>query len=310
MNRISITRSAKIRLIIGLILVIILIYFLNPSQIITTLLSVNFFYLILAILVYALTLFVLSYRWKKNLIDMGIRLSYMEAYSAFVGGVLLSDVTPGRIGELSRPLLIGKDNQGSKSIISVILDRFIDIITIIPLGLIGILFFIPGEKGKLLWALSIPVCVIVVIIILWHSNISLEKIIARMGFTGITNITQKCSNAFASITSPKKLVFRSVFLTIIAWCGHAIRLTIIAAALGYSLQSFYLVFILPLISVLSLVPVTISGLGLVEGGLALVLSDMGIPLSAGLAIAFLDRAVTVFFHIVVGLPAMKKIVQI
>lgn len=296
-----------VRVLIGLLILCILILILDPTKIVTILLSINIIYLIPAILVYALTLFILSTRWQKILSDMGIHLSRSEAYSAFVGGLLISDATPGRIGELSRPLLVEKCHQESRTFLSVILDRSMDLVTIILLGIVGILFIIPGEKGKLIWALVVPVLAILVIVALWRSRGFMQKIIQFIGFPPLTRITQKLEEACTVIKNPKKIIVRSVLLTILAWFGHAARFAIIAASLGYSLQVIPLVFILPLTSALSLVPITIAGLGLVEGSLALFLADMSVPLYAGLTIALLDRGVTVAFHVLAGLPGMKKI---
>ena len=56
-----------------------------------------------------------------------------------------------------------------------------------------------------------------------------------------------------------------------------------------------------MISALALLPVSPGGLGLVEGGMAAILAVFGIPLSTGIAIALIDRAMTVFFHSLIGL---------
>lgn len=304
----SIKNSLGIRIFFGLLIILTLIIILDPSKIITVLLSMNFFYLIPAVLVYALTLCVLSYRWQKILSDMGIRISLPEAYSAFVGGLLISDVTPGRIGELSRSLLLEENNQGSRSFLSVILDRSIDLVTIIFLGAVGIIFIIPGEKGKFIWALSIPVVAILLIIVFWYSHNSLQKCVQLFRLPGLTNIFLKLEDACTSIRFPKKTALRSVLLTVLAWCGHTARFVIIAASLGYTVEALQLLCILPLISILSILPFTISGLGLVEGSLAVILSDMSIPLYAGLTIALIDRGITVTFHVLVGLQTIKKII--
>jgi uncharacterized protein (TIRG00374 family) len=92
----------------------------------------------------------------------------------------------------------------------------------------------------------------------------------------------------------------SVLITILAWITHALRIMIIARSIGFDLPLPVLVLALPLVSALSLVPVTISGLGLVEGGLAALLAVIGLPAVAGISIALMDRAITVIFHILIG----------
>jgi uncharacterized protein (TIRG00374 family) len=142
--------------------------------------------------------------------------------------------------------------------------------------------------------------------VFWHSHTSLQKITQLFNFPKLTTIFHNLEDACNSVRFPKITVARSVLLTIIAWCGHTARLVIIAVSLGYSVEVVQLLCIMPLVSILSILPVTISGLGLVEGSLAVILSDMGIPLYVGLTIALIDRGITVAFHLLVGLPAIKK----
>ena len=98
----------------------------------------------------------------------------------------------------------------------------------------------------------------------------------------------------------KKVIAEGILLTIIAWITHALRIVLIAEGLGYVLPLPDLFLILPLISALALIPITISGLGLVEGGLMAVIAEYGVPLSTALSIAILDRGLTLLFHFTVG----------
>jgi uncharacterized membrane protein YbhN (UPF0104 family) len=69
---------------------------------------------------------------------------------------------------------------------------------------------------------------------------------------------------------------------------------------GYDGPLYILFFLQPLVSALALIPITISGLGLVEGGIAALLFQFDVPLAAGLSIALLDRVLTTAFHLLVG----------
>ena len=84
------------------------------------------------------------------------------------------------------------------------------------------------------------------------------------------------------------------------WVTHALRIILITMGLGYTLPLPDVFLILPLISALSLIPVTLAGLGLVEGGLMAVIAGYDVPLSAALSIAILDRGLTLLFHFAVG----------
>jgi len=302
----SIKILSGLKIVFGIFLIFVLILILNPLKILSTISSIQLIYLIPAVFLYALTLGILAYRWQKILEDMNIQVSLRQAYFAFVGGLLISDITPGRIGEISRPFLLSKTPHENKSILSVILDRSMDFATIAILGTFGILFIIPGDKGKFIWALAVPVIVIILIIAMWYSHRPFKRIVAFFRIPTLMNLIDITVDAVNGLKTPKITVLRSILITLLAWGGHTLRFLIIATSLGYSGNMLQLFFILPLISILSIVPITISGLGLVEGMLALVLSDMGIPLYVGLTIALVDRGITVAIHVLVGLPALKK----
>ncbi|MFZ2471722.1 MAG: flippase-like domain-containing protein [Methanothrix sp.] len=111
---------------------------------------------------------------------------------------------------------------------------------------------------------------------------------------------------FLAQRGPYNLLASSVLMTVLAWITHALRIVIIARSVGYDIPLIVLIFGLPLVSALSLIPVTISGLGLVEGGLAVLLAGAGVPVAVGVSIALMDRAITVAFHILIGARAAAR----
>jgi len=117
------------RLLIGLLIIAALLYKFNLDEVILTIRSARPMYLVLGVLVYSITFLILSLRWKMILTWMGNDLPLTQAYQAFVGGVLLSDLTPARIGDLSRPLMIRDRININRGISSMVIDRYADILT-------------------------------------------------------------------------------------------------------------------------------------------------------------------------------------
>ena len=111
---------------------------------------------------------------------------------------------------------------------------------------------------------------------------------------------------FSELRDGKKVIAEGIILTVLAWVTHALRIILITMSLGYILPLPDIFLILPLISALSIIPVTIAGLGLVEGGLMAVIAGYGVPLSVALSIAILDRGLTMLFHFIVGGKAAVK----
>lgn len=290
-----------LRLAFGLLLVAVLLHRLGPASVVHTILSARPVYVLMAISVYAVTFLILSTRWRMIIHDMGGDIPLVSAYQAFAGGMILSDITPARIGELSRPLLVRDRIEFSRGLASVVLDRLSDILTMLILGACGLILFF--REGMIAIPLVLAIVVLTSVAI-WRRR---TEIAGRLRGSDRLAPIARLFDHINGVNDIRVLMTRSVLLTGIAWITHALRVYILASSVGQA-PSFQMLFLLlPLVSALSLIPVSISGLGLVEGGIAALLASQGIPASTGLSIAFLDRMATVTFHIIAGGRAASRV---
>jgi uncharacterized protein (TIRG00374 family) len=97
---------------------------------------------------------------------------------------------------------------------------------------------------------------------------------------------------------------RLAFVTGLVWATESLRLYLVVQALafpGVSLGLSGAVFVALIGSLLTAVPLSPAGLGIVEAGLVSVLTvAYGVPLPEATAIALLDRVISVFSIIVLG----------
>jgi glycosyltransferase 2 family protein len=300
------------RLIIGIILILLLFYFVSPAAIIQSLQSINPLFLVGAVLVYACTFLILTIRWRIIVEHMGGYIPLNEAYQAFAGGVLYSDFTPGRVGDLTRAVLI-KERLGIQTgVISVMIDRYIDIIVLMGLGVTALVILSSRFVSVFpLIALGILIVIFIgVTILLYQRSWIIYSMIQKIPVQCVREAAGYLQDGLSEFRDGKIIIAKGVCLTIIAWVTHALRVFLIALGLGYALPIPDLFLILPLISTLSLIPITISGLGLVEGGLMAVIGNYGVPLAAALSIAVIDRGLTMLFHFIVGgRYAVRNILQ-
>ena len=290
-----------VRLAIGITLVFLLFFFVSPSAVIQSLGSANPFFLIGAIIVYAFTFLLLTTRWQLIVAHMGEYIPLGEAYQAFAGGVLYSDFTPGRIGDFTRAILVKERIGIHKGTVSVFIDRYIDIIVLTGLGITALVIYSSRFASILpLFALIVLVVIFIGVTVLFLQNSWIFSLIKKIPFFNIPESASHLQKALLEFKNGKKVIAEGIILTLLAWMTHALRILLITMGLGYILPLPDLFLILPLISALSLIPVTIAGLGLVEGGLMAVIAGYGVPLSAALSIAIIDRGLTMLFHFAVG----------
>ncbi|MFA4848755.1 MAG: lysylphosphatidylglycerol synthase transmembrane domain-containing protein [Methanoregula sp.] len=290
-----------VRLAIGIILVILLFFFVSPSAVIQSLKSANPFFLICAVIVYAFTFLLLTTRWRLIVAHMSEHITFGEAYQAFAGGVLYSDFTPGRIGDFTRAILVKERIGIHKGTVSVFIDRYIDIIVLTSLGIVALVIYSSRFASILpLLALIVLVFIFAGVTFVFLQNSRIFSLIKKIPFFNIPESASHLQQALLEFNNGKKVIAEGIILTLLAWVTHALRIILITMSLGYTLPLPDLFLILPLISALSLIPVTIAGLGLVEGGLMAVIAGYGVPLSAALSIAIIDRGLTMLFHFAVG----------
>jgi len=300
-----------VRFVIGIILVILLFFLVSPSAVIRSLQSINPIFLVCAVMVYAVTFLILTIRWRIIVAHIGENIPLGEAYQAFVGGVLYSDFTPGRIGDFTRAILVKERIGIHKATVSVLVDRYIDIIVLTGLGISALIIY-SSRFGSILplFALIVLIVVLTGVTLLFMQNFWIFSLMQKIPFLSIPEFAKHLQNALLEFRDGKKVITKGIFLTLIAWITHALRIILIAMGMGYVLPIPDLFLILPLISALALIPVTISGLGLVEGGLMAVIAGYGVSLPAALSIAVIDRGLTILFHFAVGGPyAIKNILH-
>jgi len=307
MNRIILKKI--IPLLIGILLLGILIVTIRPGDVLSVIITINPVYIILAFLLYSFTFYILTKRWQMIVAHMGAVIPTSVAYKAFAGGFFISDLTPARVGDLSRALLVRDYLEPKKGTVSVLIDRYIDIVTIFVLGTLGIVFL--SAKMLNFYATGIIILflgIIISIAVLVHHRSQLITVIRRINCTSLSVFYGTIDETLSEYHGDWQLYSKAFFFTLCAWITHACRLILIGLAFNYTLPFLPLMFLQPLISALSLIPITIAGLGLVEGGLTALLFQLGVPVSIGLTIALVDRAITTFFHFIVGIRSLSKII--
>lgn len=298
-----------VKVFIGLSIIAFLLIRFNPAEILDAISRVRIGMLILPVSLYAVTLLVLSLRWRFILSRMGHRIPVSVAYQGFVAGILISDLTPARVGEVSRPLTIRDRVPVPVGLGSVFLDRYCDFIAIFLLGCGGVLLisatFSPELVAGMLIILSVP---ILILSGFWFRRRLVLSLLHRIPVPALAQFADHLGRALDSLDRPGITMGGAILTTLGVWVLQSLRVVLIAAAAGYSLPLQELILVQPLISALALIPISLSGLGFVEGGYVTLFSRYGIPVAAGLAIALLDRLLTVGFHLLVGIRYALRVV--
>lgn len=290
------------------ILLLYLIYTLFWSDAtIETFQQINYLYLALAVFFYLVALAVVGYRFKM-VVETQTKTTFKDTFWCNLYGMLMGEVTPGKVGYIL--CIFPLEKRGVSKTISLSCITITQIMDFILRGIIGIcailylaiyLDIIP--KSESMYYLLISVFLIVglgaMFYVLVYTTLP-QKLIKRFG--GKHN--EKLLNGLMVLqdmkTKTKSIIGRVILLTVLAWVLTGLRWVFVSYALGLNIPILVLLLLQPLITLLSFIPITIGGLGLLEGGVIKALSFLKVQEAKALAFVIVDRIVM----IAVELPAI------
>jgi glycosyltransferase 2 family protein len=259
---------------------------------------------LLAVVSYVMTFPFRGLRWQRLLRNVGVRLPVVPLTEVIFISWFVNSVLPGKLGDVYRGYLIKREYHFSlsRTIGTVVAERVIDLLCLILLlGATGYLVLrhrVSPLVDNILYLGWIGFAVLIVGMLLAY----------RFGDRLVVFFPAKLQEKYHSFAHGtfSSLKLRSIplliGLTALAWAAEAGRLYFVVQALDVSIGPLAALFTVAAVS-LSLIVPTPGGLGGVEAAFVAVLAIFGVPLHVALAVALLDRLISYYSLIVIGLPA-------
>jgi len=260
---------------------------------------------LLALLAFVFAMFLRGVRWHWLLRNAGEDVGTFSLFEIIYASFFVNCVIPAKMGDVYRAFLIRqRENVGaSKALGTVIAERLLDLIMLMGLLLVtGAITFhnrVPGAlvpyviAGGLLAVFGIAV---VVIMATGHGSRLVRRLPER--------VSARYENfRHGAVQSLSPWPFVSL-LTAAVWCLEGTRLGLVVAALGFTdlMHPSQFLLVALVAALLTTVPFTPGGLGLVEAGMVGVLATVAdVPRTAGASITVLDRSISYGSTLVIGL---------
>jgi glycosyltransferase 2 family protein len=302
------------RTIISLAVPILLIVLLARSlpgfqldQLPARILAANPWLLLAAFLIYYVGFPLRGYRWTLLLRSAGTRLSTRDSTEIVFISWMVNCLVPAKLGDVYRAYLL-RMNQNvstSRTLGTVFIERVLDLFAIAVLGLAaGFWSFRSGFDPYVTFVLGLGVAVVVVLAValLTLRNFG-RRILVRLPVPhSVVELYDRFEEGFFALKA--RSLPRLGALTAVIWSTEAMRLWFVIAALGYSDVRLGLsgaFFVALAASLLTAVPLTPGGLGVVEAGMVGILTYIyGVPQGEALTIALIDRSISILSVIVIG----------
>jgi hypothetical protein len=277
--------------LIGLVILAVILLRLDLEATVATLAEVRWGYLLLALAADPFLFGLKSWRWRELLQMQDIPYPVLDAFLVFVAGLFLGLVTPGRVGEMSQALYLKQDRGVlvSEGLANVLVDRLFDLYTILILGVAGLIWFrlLPEWILGLLVAGTIamvlmPLALLSERLAAWGLRLARQLPPLRRYETRLSEATDHFQRGLRPLMTARLAV--PLGLTLVAYALFFGQAYLLALALDLQIGIAYLAVCVSVAGVITLLPISFSGLGTRDAVLIALFAPLGI--SAEQAVAF------------------------
>ena len=263
---------------------------------------------LVAFLVFYLGFPLRGLRWKMLLAGTGFRIGVKDSTEILFLSWLVNCLVPAKLGDVYRAYLlrINSDASLSRTFGTVFIERILDIFTIALMGIAAGYWSFRGglpPSIQVLFGVALVIVALLALALFTLRNFGRRILVALPTPKRIVEFYDRFEQGVFGALQRRQLPALGS-LSVAIWMTEALRLYFVVLALGFpgvSLGVSGAVFVALIGSLLTAVPLSPAGLGIVEAGIVGVLTVVyGVSLPEATAIALLDRVISVFSVIVFG----------
>jgi len=264
--------------------------------------------LLAAFLVFYLGFPLRGLRWAILIRGTGFRLKVRDSTEIILISWLVNCLVPAKLGDVYRAYLlkINSPVSLSRTFGTVFIERILDLFAIVVLGLaFGFISFRKGlpPQVQVVFAIGVIVVIVLAIGLLTMRNFG-RRIIVRLPLPkSVVELYDRFEEGVFAAATLRSLP-GLVILTGLIWTTEALRLYLVVLAMGFTdvqLGPSGAFFVALTGSLLTAVPFTPAGIGVVEAGVVGVLTLIyNVPPTEALAIVLVDRFISVLSIIFFG----------
>jgi uncharacterized protein (TIRG00374 family) len=299
-------KAMKVLPLIGICILAYLILRIGPEAILATFGQVEAVYLAPAILLFLLSIGIQNLKWEHLLRRQGIDAGFFTLFKIYLIGSFYGIITPGRIGNFIRIRYIKKriGRNTGESAVSIVLDKVIEFGALFSLSIAGMLLMANYLSFEIMLVLSaLCVAFLAAIFMLFRKGVSgrMLKIFWRTFVPA--KMKANARNAFNSfydnILDWKQMILPFI-LSLFGWMVLYTSTYMIGLSLGMDVPHSTFVAVMPIATLIGLIPVTVGGWGTREATMIFLFSFFGIGSDAVMVMSIIAALLTYCMTAVLG----------
>ena len=293
-----------LRLIFGAVLLVGLVVFAGADELISSLAELNARYVIALVALSVVMIWASSMKWQTFVRAMGHEASVLALMKLYTLGYFFNVFTPASIGgDVVRSYHLGAKLESQRyAAVATFLERFTGLLA---MALLGVLFVLVGSEvtAGLEYAIFLvgaaPTAVAVVCFLAplnrftfnWMRKLFVRLLHSEKRRASAYRILEKLEVGMAAARADKMLLLKGLLWSVVFHALTVVNTYVAALAVGWDSPSIAGLFVVvPLVLLVSMVPITPNGVGIQEGAFVFLLERIGGTRAQGLGVGIVLRA--------------------
>ncbi len=283
--------------------------------------QVNPAYFLLALLAYFVINALFTFRIMRVLERQGIKVNFWRTILAQYGGMLSSDVTPGRSGYMLTPVYLKDQHVDTSAGMSCILGiQSIEFLVKVTGGIMAVIFLLYETHltHEVFALVSVGVGLmlvggLVLAAIIWCPTVAslFRKVVSsKLIVRYMSRVVMKFEMFEENALKIRNAIPEIALISLLSWVAKGFEWYFLGLAVGITRIGWLGFFLLhPLITAMGFIPLTPSGIGFQEGAIVGIFLLLGIDVRVALVFAILSRALLIIEDLI-GVPQIARSTQL
>ena len=251
-------------------------------------------YFLIAVLLEVVRNVIFAYRWKITLSVSGIKVPFPTLVRFYFVGAFFNLFLPTALGgDVVRGYnLAVRSGKKVDAATSVLVERIVGFFALAFIALLALLLGSGVIEDATVTTVILLVCLGYFALTLLVFNASvMRRLIGALEFVKLWDLSERLGRMYDSLyefTAHKALLLQCFTLSIICQTLAILAAYSLALAINLKLDLVYFFMVLPMIWIITMVPLSINGLGVREGAFVFFFTTVGVSDSAALLLSFLN----------------------
>ena len=304
--------STIIKLLISIILIGWILHKVNLIKLKNILISANLLWILAAVSLHIYAYWASGKRWQILLNALEVKETVKNLIKSYLVGTFFNQFLPTIVGgDMIRAMDLSEPCQSlTKSLTIILLERFIGIIALLSLVNVGFILRMKYIHEVTYWPIYVQIVFILSIIILFSmGNVittEIERHVPKKFFKKVLYKILLVLDTLTKFRSHPIPLLKAFILSITLQLVFILHYYFLSISIGLHISFAFLLIIIPIIFLLSMLPVSINGIGLRESLFIYFFSKIGISPEKSLTICILGFSITLFYGLIGGLIYMGR----